>query len=359
MKDLPFKRREFLRGGVRYGLLAGVAALTARAVIQRGDQRCTQNGVCGGCPEYTGCELPQALSARQGRAQGGGGGYTELRRIPGGKTPSRYLEIGPDDLLYVATGNTVAVLDQEGALRREIAMSGPVRCVTVDADGTVFAALRDRVEAFDAAGRRTGVWEAPGERAWISGLAVGPNDLFAADAGNRVILRYDRAGKLVGRIGEKNEERNIPGFVIPSPYLTVHIHPDGLLRVNNTGRHRIEAYTFDGDFEASWGKASGNIDGFCGCCNPIRLAVLPDGRFLTCEKGLPRVKLYSATGQFEAVVAAAAAFPQNAQSGAGQRALDATLAGLSAAVDSRGHIAILDHVTGEIRLLQPSTGGNA
>ena len=52
-------------------------------------------------------------------------------------------------------------------------------------------------------------------------------DVFAADAGNRVVLRYDKSGKLLGRIGEKNKERNVPGIVMPSPYLDVTLARDG------------------------------------------------------------------------------------------------------------------------------------
>ena len=111
------------------------------------------------------------------------------------------------------------------------------------ADGTVYAGARDHVEVFDAKGKRLATWESPGKRTWFTGLAVGENDVFAADAGNRVVLRYDKSGKLAGRIGEKNKERNIPGLIMPSPYLDVKLARDGLLRLNNTGRHRVEAYT--------------------------------------------------------------------------------------------------------------------
>ena len=353
----PVGRREFLRGTVRYGLLTGFAALGVRAISQRGrlgNQTCTNEGICRGCPTYSDCELPQALSAKQaGPIADVGGAYREIRRISGIGTSSRHLEIGPDGLLYVAAGSSVLVMGLDGAREREIALGAPVRCVAVAADGIVFAGLRDRIERFDAKGNRTGTWDVPGKRAWLAGLALGANDLFAADAGNRVILRYDLSGKLVGRIGEKNDERGIPGFIVPSPYFSIAMHPDGLLRVGNPGRHRVEAYTVDGDFEGAWGKASGSIDGFCGCCNPIRLATLRDGRMVTCEKGLPRVKIYSATGALETLVAGTVAFPENARVGAGERDADASLAGLSAAVDSQGHIAILDHVTGEIRIMQP------
>ncbi|MBM3243119.1 hypothetical protein FJZ31_43220, partial [Candidatus Poribacteria bacterium] len=50
------------------------------------------------------------------------------------------------------------------------------------------------------------------------------------------------------------------------------------------------------------GYLSMDIDGFCGCCNPVNFAMLPDGRFVTCEKGLPRVKIYDADGTFSGVV---------------------------------------------------------
>ncbi|MCX6967318.1 MAG: hypothetical protein NTZ46_05965 [Verrucomicrobia bacterium] len=348
-------RREFLRGGVRYGLLVGLAAMAARAVSGRRlvNQDCTNQGICRGCPGYTDCELPQALSAKQSPEVADTGGYKEVCRIPGGKTPSRSLAIGPDDRLYLATGNAVLVLSPTGEREQEWTLDAPVRCVTVAPDGTVFAGLRDRILRLDSNGNRLSDWQVPGNRTWLTGLAADANNLFAADAGNRVILRFDRSGQYIGRIGEKDEERAIPGFIVPSPYFSVTIHPDGLLRVNNPGRHRVEAYTLNGDFEGAWGKASGAVDGFCGCCNPIRVAPLPDGRLITCEKGLPRVKIYSAAGEFESVVAGTNAFPENARVGAGERDADTALAGLTAAVDSRGRIAILDHITGAVRILQP------
>ena len=208
------------------------------------------------------------------------------------------------------------MLDHAGARVRDIACSAAVRCLAVAADGTVYAGVEDHVEVFDRSGKRMAVWDAPGKKAWVTGLAVGENEVFAADSGHRVVLRYDKSGKLAGRIGERNKDRNVPGLIIPSPYLDVKLAPDGLLRVNNTGRHRVEAYTTSGDLEFFWGKPSAAIDGFCGCCNPIGLALLPDGRYVTCEKGLPRVKVYSPRGDFEWVVAGAESFAENARTGA-------------------------------------------
>jgi len=59
-------RREFLRGGVRYALLAGLAAVSAALVKRRAaglpDQTCINQGICRRCGVVADCGLPQALS---------------------------------------------------------------------------------------------------------------------------------------------------------------------------------------------------------------------------------------------------------------------------------------------------------
>ena len=286
-------------------------------------------------------------------------GYEELKRFHALPSAARHLEAGPNDTLFAAAGNSIFTLSAEGSRGLEISLSGPARCVAIAADGTIFAGLRDHIEVFNPKGKPLAVWETPGAKTWFTGLTVGENDVFAADAGNRLVLRFDRSGKLKGRIGAKNPERAVPGFVIPSPYFNVKIHQDGLLRVNNPGRHRMEIYTFDGDFEGSWGKPGGGIETFCGCCNPVNFAMLPDGRIVTCEKGLPRVKVHGTTGALESVVAGPESFPENVKVGAGGHETDASLSGLDVAVDSHGRIFILDLITSEIRVMRRKESGKA
>jgi hypothetical protein len=283
--------------------------------------------------------------------------YHEIGRISSLREDPRRLVFGPGDRLYVAAGNYVSVLDRKGEIISEIALSGPARCLAVTVESEVFVGQRAHVEVFDRKGQRRATWESPGPRTWFTGLAISDNAVFAADAGNRLVLRYDRSGKLTGRIGERNPARNIPGFTVPSPFFDVEMHPDGLLRVNNPGRHRVEAYTSEGEFVLGWGRASAAIDGFCGCCNPVNFALLPDGRFVTCEKGLPRVKVYGLDGTFESVVAGTESFPENARMAAGESRSDTTGVGLDAAVDSTGNIYILDMVRGDIRIMARNAEG--
>jgi hypothetical protein len=278
--------------------------------------------------------------------------YEQAGHFPGPNPDPRRIAIGPEDRVYIAAGDSVSVLDREGTRVNDIGLGAAARCVAVAGDGTLYAGVRDHVEVFDRQGKRLATWDSPGQRTWFTGLAAGENDVFAADAGNRVVLRYDKTGKVAGRIGEKNKERNIPGLIMPSPYLDVKLARDGLLRVNNTGRHRVETYTPSGDLEFSWGKASAAIEGFCGCCNPVGLALLPDGRCVTCEKGLPRVKVYSPEGVFESVVAGPESFVENAKATFVKGGEDCRLGGLDAAVDSQQRIYILDLVANDVRVMK-------
>jgi hypothetical protein len=275
----------------------------------------------------------------------------ERRPCPG--KGARRIAVGPDDGLHVAAGNQIVRLGAAGAVTA-IDVGATVYGVAIATDGTTFAGLRDHIEVFGADGKRRAVWAAGDARSWISGLALGADSVFAADSGHRVIWRYDLNGKVVGRIGAKDTARQAPGLIVPSPFLDVKLHTDGLLRVNNPGRHRFEAYTVEGEFAGSWGAPSAAVQGFCGCCNPIGLALLPDGRTVTGEKGLARVKVFRSDGEFESVVAGPESFVANMQAGAGG-ALGARV-GLDVAADSRGRIHILDRVTGEISVLQPKRG---
>jgi len=62
-------RREFLRGGVRYSLLAGLAAVSVLLARKRGaalpGQTCINQSICRGCTVVGNCGLPQALSFKQ------------------------------------------------------------------------------------------------------------------------------------------------------------------------------------------------------------------------------------------------------------------------------------------------------
>lgn len=278
--------------------------------------------------------------------------YKRTLRFGVPKTAARRLALGPDQHLYVAAGNSILVLDQRGALLRALDASSSVRSIALGPDGTIFAGVNDHIEVFDAQFKPSATWDAPKGRPLLTGIAVSANEVFVADAGNRIVWRYDRSGRLLRRIGEKDAQRDIPGFAVPSPFFDVKLGHDGLLRVANPGRHRVETYTPDGDLEFSWGKPGAAIDAFCGCCNPCNLDLLPDGRVVTFEKGLPRVKIFSMKGVLECVVAPPGSFADPAQGIIACE--DCGYGGIDGVVDGRGNVLVLDRIGQDIQVFAPS-----
>lgn len=328
-------RREFFRDAARAAAVVATVGVAASAAAQRARPNPFAYDV-----SHLEKTDPKLIS------------HEEIRRWRAPHSEARRLALTPDGQLLVASGNYVTSFNAEGERGWEFALSEPARALAAAEDGLVYVGLRDHIEIFDAKGQRQATWESLGRRTWFTSLALAKGEVIAADAGNRVLLRYDRAGKILGRIGERDRDRNIPGFTVPSPHLIVRLAPDGLLRVNNPGRHRVEAYSLDGDFVLAWGQPGMGIKTFCGCCNPINVALLSDGRFVTCEKGLPRVKIYSLQGEFESVVAGAESFPENAKACASRGLGDCTQGGLDAVADAQGRIFILDYVTGDVRVMK-------
>ena len=269
--------------------------------------------------------------------------YEEGAPLNPGLKEMRALQFGPDKRLYVAGDRSLVVLNAQGVRVSEIALAEPPRCLAVAGDGRVYVGFKNHVEVY-AAGALSARWEAIKAKPVITAVAVAEKEAFVADAGNRAVWRYDLDGKLAGRIGLKEGSQTASRFIVPSPYFDLEIGPGNLLWVVNPGQHRLEAFTFDGALEASWGETSLKVDGFCGCCNPVFFTLLPNGRFVTSEKGLTRIKIYSVKGEFEGVVAGPEQFPKYGVNP------DAMASGLDVAADDQGRVYAADALAGQVRV---------
>jgi len=263
--------------------------------------------------------------------------FAEVEQIPL-DLPNVYgIAVSPDEKIYVSGDSSVLILTKEGSIENTIKTGKTAHSLATDENGDLYLGMIDHVEIYNEKGIKKSHWESLGEDAIITSIAISNSDVFIADAGNHIVWKCDKNGNLLGRIGEKNEAKDIPGFVIPSPYFDVAIDPDGFLWAANTGRHSLENYTTDGDLRSSWGEYSMEIDGFCGCCNPSHFMILDDGSFVTSEKGIPRVKVYNRLGNLVSIVAGADQFDEGA-------------VGLDLAKDSVGRIYILDPKKKEVRV---------
>jgi len=281
-------------------------------------------------------------------------GYRQTKEIPLAVQEARAIATGPQDRIYVAADMAIVRCDAGGVTGDRIAMRQRPTCLAVAAGGRIYIGAGDHVEVHrDGASHR---WQALGDRAVLTCITPGENEVFVADAGNKVVWRFDTSGKLLGEIGRRDEQRSVPGFVIPSPYFDCLIGSDGLLRIANPGRHQVAIFTTGGRYEwpLNWGRPTLKIDGFCGCCNPVALALLPDGRIVTAEKGIPRVKVYGQLGKFECVVAGPDLLAPTATSTTETRG-PLKLKVVDLAADSQGRILVLDPGAKLIRVFEPKT----
>lgn len=200
--------------------------------------------------------------------------------------------------LRVALGATLYRVERPfGAFELGKALVSDVAC---DSRGHVFVLLRrdplvdapgPAVIELDPDGRLVG---ALGEGLVADGhmLAIDARDrLLVVDRDAHQIVVLDRAGTLLGSIGE----RHCPGrpFAHPS---AVALGPDGTIYVaDGYGASRIHRFTADGTPLGSWGSPGKGPGEFS---TPHGLWILCDGRVLVADRENDRVQCFSASGDW-------------------------------------------------------------
>ena len=249
-----------------------------------------------------------------------------------------------DSMLVMTSGNQLVMYNYSGEQLFKKQLIDTATCVAVDENHQIWIGMGHYVVMYDFNGTLVKRWNSYGERSIITSLAVSGENVYVADAGNRIVYQCNTNGQIIQKIGEKNEQKGVPGFVVPSPYFDVAIDDGGYLWVANTGRHLFENFNPDGSLRTSWGETSFKLEGFSGCCNPAHMAILDDNSFITSEKGMPRIKIYDQHGKFTGVVASPDMF-------------DGTM-GPDIAVDKQHRVIALDFERQQIRIFERKKDGN-
>jgi hypothetical protein len=271
--------------------------------------------------------------------------YKEIKRYKPGLSSITGIAIDINSMVYLVGSNVVQVYDKEWNKKLSFNIDSSANCIAVGTQNDIYLGMGNHIEKYNLMGLRIKRWSGLNNKGFITSVAVANNQIFAADAGNHVVLRFDPLGNLMNLIGKKNVSKGIDGLVVPSMYLDVAIDHFDDLWVANPGRHELESFSASGDFKSAWGISSMRLEGFAGCCNPVHFAIMPNGYFVTYEKGLDRIKIYNQAGIFTCVVAGPESFSNKSD-------LHCNFASLvnDLTVDSKGIIYLLDAYTNEIRL---------
>lgn len=265
--------------------------------------------------------------------------YDEVAQLDPKLTEPRAMTIAPDGRLFVAGENEVAVFKNDAEVSR-FPIAGQAKCMDVSEDGAVYVGYNGHVAVYDQQGTMTAEWPALAGQPYITAVASTEEFVYVGDAGNKVVVQYDHDGNILREIGRKDEDEDIPGIEVPSPYLDLGVNQEGHLWVVNPGLLGFERYRSDGSLVTSWYRATLQLEGFSGCCNPTQMAFAPDGTLVTAEKGLVRIKTYDVTdGEYQELVAGSKLFPRE------QSLRDI-------AVDQAGRILALDPRTDTVRIFQ-------
>ena len=200
---------------------------------------------------------------------------------------------------YVLDNRGVSVYGIDKKEEKRFDMAGEFTALWAYND-EIIVGCKDRIRTYDKDGNEKSIWQNLGSNALITSIAVTEQYVFAADAGNKIVYKYDRSGKLLAMIGNN--------YLIPGPHFDLTAGKDSTIWITDPGRHKVAGYDFTGNKKYEFGSSSADIEGFQGCCNPVNIAVNADGDIITSEKGIPRIKEYTPEGVLKGVVANEDAF---------------------------------------------------
>jgi len=240
--------------------------------------------------------------------------------------------------LYIAGKDTLEILSLDGTYHEMITVPGEAWCIHVDTEGRIYLGMEEEIRVLAPGGSKSESWKTE-KGSLFTSIASSGEDIMAADYGKKIVNRFNRKGKLLSRLGQKDPALGIPGFIIPSPYFDLAFDGNGFLWVVNPGLHQFEKYDKEGHLISKWKRSSIDISGFCGCCNPSHMAFFNDSVFVTSEKAIERIKTYDLSGNLLSVVALPESFDEGTK-------------GLDLAVAEGGKILVLDPGRRQVRVFE-------
>ena len=213
-----------------------------------------------------------------------------------------------------ADAGSVQMFAPDGSFQKQWRVGNAATGLAVDAAGAIYAAgekagngcvMEKLTVAADGKVTRAN-WALGKAVRSVSSLRVYKDMLLVADADTGSVHKISAVdGKYLGKLGGRGAKGGNITINTCCGILGFDVDAAGRLFIGNLGQHRVTACELDGAKESHWGKPSEKVEDFCGCCNPVCVAVMPDGKLVTAEKTIPRIKVYTADGKMLALIGAA------------------------------------------------------
>ncbi len=242
--------------------------------------------------------------------------------------------------IYLLADHRLQVLDMTGKQVVDKTFADEPRCIAIPSHDTLIIGFDNYICITDGSGNVLFTSKPVADSSIFTSVASNGNTIYVADAGKQRVVLFTMEAFKKGEFEGESGSSSLHGFIVPSPYFDLAISPMNELWVVNPGMLALQSYDDRGSLMNHWEKASSDIDGFSGCCNPAHIAFLPEGQFVTSEKGLVRIKIYDPYGEFMAVVAPPDKFTQEGEAP-------------DIAVDENGNILALDYDKKMIRVFEP------
>jgi uncharacterized protein (TIGR03663 family) len=179
----------------------------------------------------------------------------------------------------------------------DLGTAKPIEVGSVDPYEKGWRALTARV-VFGSQGSGPGQFERP------NGIAIGPDGyVYVADTGNHRIQKFTPDGQFVATWGQNSAvetEAGLPqGFNEP---WGVAVAPDGSIYVADTWNHRVHKLDAQGNLIHAWGLfgqyGTGDVAGQSAFYGPRDIAIGPGDQVYVTDTGNKRVQVFNADGSF-------------------------------------------------------------
>jgi hypothetical protein len=194
--------------------------------------------------------------------------YRETRTVSIAKSALHAVATDRKGRIFVAAEDgkgSILEFDGAGDLVSEKVYDEFPHSIAVGPKGKIYIGLEDHVAVLDPSNKTWETWSPLGEKAILTSIAAGAENVYVADSGQRRVWRFDTTGALKGVIGEKDPAKGEQGFLIPGVCFDLALDPSDHLLTVDPGHWKVQRRTPEGELLSSWGEYGLEIDKFCGC----------------------------------------------------------------------------------------------